>query len=118
MIKEEVVVMYCYVKLGKKKIKTKILTKFKERFKSFRMELNPIKTGLCFVKKKSINTYFFCQHVDIIFTDKEHKILKIYPNMRSEKFILRKRKAYYVYILPANSTTMLKVGETLKVTEH
>ena len=113
--------MYCYVKLGKKKIKTKILTKFKERFKSFRMELNPIKTGLCFVKKKSINTYFFCQHVDIIFTDKEASYKseeEVNRNMRSEKFILRKRKAYYVYILPANSTTMLKIGETLKVTEH
>ncbi len=104
-----------YVKIGSKKIKTEVLTSFKERIKGFRFQLEPIKTGLCYPKKKSINTYFLCQNIDIVITDKNHSILFIYQNIHSEKIILRKKKAYYIYELPAFSTTPLQVGQTLTI---
>ncbi len=107
--------MTMIVKLGKKQIKTDVVTKLRARIKSFRFQLQPITTGLCFPKKKSINTYFFCQNVDIVITDKDQTILYLYPNIRSEKRIFWKRKAYYFYIFPAFSTQVLQVGKKLPI---
>ena len=46
-----------------------------------------------------INTYFFCQKLDIVVTDKENNILAIYPNLETEKFIRPRLKAYYIYFI-------------------
>ncbi len=106
-----------YIKVGNKKIEIEILTSFKERLKGFRFYLKPIKKGLCYPKKHMINTYFACQRLDIVVTDKEDNILAIYLNMKSEKFIRPRFKAYYIYLLPANSAKDLKVNSKLiKVT--
>ena len=61
-----------YIKNGNKKIKFKTVTKFTDRLKGFRFYLYPIKEGLCYPKKKMINTYFVCQKLDIVVTDKEN----------------------------------------------
>ena len=45
-----------YIKVKNKKIKFKTVTEFKDRIKSFRFYLYPIKEGLCYPKKKMINT--------------------------------------------------------------
>ena len=62
-----------YIKNGNKKIKFKTVTKFTDRIKGFRFYLTPIEEGLCYPKKKMINTYFFCQKLDIVVTDKKVK---------------------------------------------
>lgn len=98
-----------------KKIKIRTLDKFIDRFKGYRMYLYTIKEGLCYPKKKMINTYFNCQRIDIVVTDKENNILAIYNNIKSEKFIRPRLKAYYIYLLPAKSTTHLKVNTKLKI---
>lgn len=105
-----------YLKIGNKKINIHILYSFKERMKGFRFQLKPITIGLCYPKKKSINTYFLCQNIDIIITNKEYEILYIYQNIRSEKIIFRKRKAYYIFELPAFESKDLKVGQKLQIT--
>ena len=74
-----------YIVLDKEKIEIKTLTKFKDRLKSFRFYLKDINYGLCFPKKKMLNTYFFCQRVDIIVTDKENNILAVYHDLKTEK---------------------------------
>ena len=104
-----------YIKNGNKKIKFKTVTKFTDRLKGFRFYLYPIKEGLCYPKKKMINTYFVCQKLDIVVTDKENNILAIYPSIRTECFIRPRLKAYYIYLLPAKSTTHLKVNTKLKI---
>lgn len=104
-----------YIICDKKKIKYKTLTKFKDRIKSFRFYLYPIKEGLCYPKKKMINTYFFCQKLDIVVTDKENNILAIYPSIKSEKFIRFRLKAYYIYLLPEGSSKDMKVNEKLRI---
>ena len=109
--------MYVFVKLGKKKMKTKVLTTFKDRIKGYRFHLQAINEGLCYPKKKSMNTCFLCQRVDIVFTDKDYKILKIYRNVKTEKFFFPKRKAYYIFEFPAYSCSTLQEGEILQVTE-
>lgn len=101
-----------YIECGKK-IFIKTCSKFKERIKSFRFYLDPISDGLFFPNTKFANTYFFCQRVDICFTDKDDKIIALYSNIKSEKIIF-KFKAKNVYYLPLNSCSKLKVGEILK----
>lgn len=104
-----------YIKINDKKIKVHTLTKFWPRLKSYRFYLEPIKDGLCYPKKRCFNTYLFCQRVDIIMTDKENKIMYIYNHIKSEKIIFYKRKVYYTYILPVNTTKKLRIGETLSL---
>ena len=48
-------------------------------------------------------------------TDKDNKILYLYPNLKSEKFIFFKRKVYNVYILPLNTIKYLEKGKLLKI---
>lgn len=107
--------MYIFVKIGKKKIKTQVLTTFKDRIKGFRFQFNRIEEGLCYPKKKMINTCFLCQKIDIVFTDKDYKILKVFCNVKTEKFFFPKRKAYYIFEFPCNSCLSLQEGDTLEV---
>lgn len=103
-----------YIKIDKYKIKINKLDTFGKRIKSLRFFFPPIKEGYLFEKKRGINTYFFCQGTDIIMTDKEDKILYIYPNTITEKIIFPKRKVYNIYILPLGAGPLLKVGDKLK----
>ena len=104
-----------YIALNKEKIEIKTLTKFKDRFKSFRFYLKDIDHGLCFHKKKMLNTYFFCQKVDIIVTDKENNILAIYHDLKTEKFIRPRLKAYYIYVLKKDKALNLKEKDKLRI---
>lgn len=103
------------LKIEKKKIIINLLDTFPEKIKSFRFKLDPITEGICFYHKKNINTYFFCQKVDIIFADKNNKILKISPNTKSEKILFGKSKTFFIYILSANSCKKLAPGDLLKI---
>ena len=104
-----------YIKNGNKKIKFKTVTKFTDRLKGFRFYLYPIKKGLCYPKKKMINTYFVCQKLDIVVTDKENNILAIYPSIRTEKVIRPRLKAYYIYLLPEGSSKGLENYDKLRI---
>ena len=98
-----------------KKLKINTLTSFKDRIKGYRFYLYPIKEGLCYPKKKMINTYFVCQKLDIVVTDKENNILAIYPSIKTEKFIRPRLKAYYIYLLPEGSSKGLENYEKLRI---
>ncbi len=101
--------------LNNGKVTVKVVNKFKKRIKGFRFYLANIKEGLCYPRKKMINTYFNCQRLDIIVTDKSDKILAIYRNMKTEKFIRPRLKAYYIYLLPVGCADGLEISEKLKV---
>jgi hypothetical protein len=107
--------MIVYLKIKKKKLEIKELNSFKEKIKSLRFVLKTIDYGVRLKKKKWVNTYWFCQRVDIIATNKENKILAIYNDIRSEKIFFPKRKTYYIYYLPVNSSNDFKVGEKLPI---
>ncbi len=105
------------VKIGKKTIPIDILTKKWDRFKGYMWKLDPITKGLCFPKKRYLSTYFYCQPVDVVMTDKEYHILYLYHHLRSEKRILFKRKVYYTFVLPVDSCKDLVVGDQLSIQE-
>ena len=98
-----------------KKLKINTLTSFKDRIKGYRFYLYPIKEGLCYPKKKMINTYFVCQKLDIVVTDKENNILAIYPSIKTEKFIRPRLKSYYIYLLPEGGSKGLENYEKLRI---
>ena len=104
-----------YLKIGKKKIEIKEVTTFFERLKGFMFVLDPIKTGLCYPKCRSIHTYMMCQPIDIVMTDKNFQILYLYPKLKSEKIIFPKRHVYYTFELPVGCCEALKIGETLNI---
>lgn len=103
-----------YLKIKGKKIEINECNTFKSRFKSFKFYLEKIDHGLYFPNKKTANTYFFCQKVDICFTDSKGKILFLYKNVRSEKMIF-KFKAKNLFYLPAGCSDNLDIGEVLSI---
>ena len=105
-----------YLKLKNKKLKINEYTKFKERFKSFKFYLKEMNFGIKLPNKKLANTYFFCQRVDICFTDKDDIIIKLLDNVRSEKLHL-KLKAKNVYFLPVGTNKNLQLGQKIKLTK-
>lgn len=105
-----------YIKIKNKKLEVKECVKFSERFKTLKFVLVKFDYIVKVPNKKMATTYFFCQRVDICFTDKDDIILFLYENVKSEKRIL-KFKAKNVYYLPLGSCKCLKVGMKLEVKE-
>ena len=103
-----------YLKIKNKKIEIKEYTKFIDRFKSFKFYLKEINFGIKIPKKKKASTYFFCQRIDICFTDKDDKVLYLYENVKSEKRII-KLKSKNIYYLPLGTCKNLKIGEKLNI---
>ena len=106
-----------YLLCNKNKIKLEECTTFLSRLKGFMFQIEPITTGKRFPKCRSIHTYFMFQKIDVIMTDKDNKIIKMYPNLRSEKTIFPKRKVYYTYELPLGTCKNYEIGDTLKIKE-
>lgn len=103
-----------YLKLNGSKLDIRVCDDFKSRFKSLKFYLDEINFCMYFPKKKIANTYFFCQRVDICFTDNDNKIIYIAKNIRSEKLII-KFKAKNIFIFPARYCDNLKINDTLKI---
>ena len=103
-----------YLRIGLKKIEIKELKTFKEKLKSLKFNLQTIDYGILISNKKLASTYFFCQRVDICFTDKNNKIIDLLENVKSEKRYLR-LKAHNIYYLPLNTCKHLKINEKLNI---
>ena len=86
---------------------------FIQQVKSLNFIIEPIDYGILIPNKRFINTYMFCQKVDICVTNKEDKIIKLYENVKSEKIKCLWKK-YNIYYLPLNTVRDLKVNEQLK----
>ena len=101
-----------YIKINNKNIEIIECNTFKERFKSLKFILEPITYGIKIPNKRLISTYFFCQKVDIMVTDHDNKIIKLYENMKSEKKIFLLKK-YNIYYLPLNTVKYLKLNDII-----
>ncbi|NLL44772.1 MAG: hypothetical protein GX247_03795 [Mollicutes bacterium] len=87
---------------------------FKKRLFGFMFKIKKIDYGLCLPKCNSIHTLFMFQPIDVIMTDKNHKILYIYSNLKPWRIILPKKGVYYTYELPVGSIKILKVNDIFK----
>lgn len=87
----------------------KLCTNFKSRLfgLSFRKELEP----LCFPNCRGVHTFFMKKNIDIIMTDNNHKVIKIYKNVGKNKIIYN-IKSKYVYELPVDKYK-IKLNDTI-----
>ena len=104
------------IKVGKKVYDIIFLNTFWLKLKSLKFFLDPIE-DIYMLKKKGLSTYWFCQKIDVIMTDKENKILYIYKKFRTDSFIFPKRKVSYIYLAPIGVSDYFKVGDEFKVKE-
>ena len=63
-----------YIKIEKKKYDVIYLNTFWLKLKSLKFYLEPIE-DIYMMRRKGLTTYWFCQNVDIIETDKDNKIV-------------------------------------------
>jgi len=106
-----------YLICNNEKIEIENCTTFLKRLIGFMFHLKPIKVGKRFPKCNSIHTFFMFQNIDVIMTDKNNKILKMYPNLKSERIILPKKNVYYTYELPLGTCDNYKINDVLNVKE-
>ena len=104
------------IKIPGKSIEIRECNTFKSRYKSLKFYLYPLDFCLYFPKRWFLDTYFFCQNVDAIFTDQDDKILYMHENIRSEKrrFHLKAKK---LYICPLGTCKYFEIGDTLRIKE-
>lgn len=101
------------IKINNKNYEVVELTTFKDRFKSLKFHLEPLDCIIKIPNKKIANTYFFVQRVDVCFTDKKNRILKIYENVRTEKMIFN-FSATNVFFLPLGCIKEYRINDILK----
>ena len=61
-------------------------------------------------KANGIHTFFMKKNIDVIFTDKNNKILYIYKNLKPNRIIMPKKGVTYTYETPVN-ILKLKIGD-------
>lgn len=106
---------FMYIKIKNKKVKLVEANTFWERLKGLKFVLGPLKYGVRFPKKKSSNTNFLFENIDVILTDKDEKILFLISNLGTERKIKRRKNVYNTYFVPVGTVNDLKLGEILKV---
>ncbi len=102
-----------YIKVKNRKIKLEEANTFWERLKGLKFVLGPLEYGVRFPNKKSSNTNFLFEKIDVILTDKEEKILYLIENLGTEKKIRRKKDVFNTYFVPKETVKDLKIGEVL-----
>ena len=104
-----------YIKIKNKNVKLIEANTFWERLKGLKFVLGPLEYGVRFPKKKSSNTNFLFERIDVILTDTNEKVLYLYENLGTEKKIRRKKNVYNTYFVPRGTVKDLKVGDTLNL---
>lgn len=104
-----------YIRIKNKKVKLVEANTFWERLKGLKFVLGPLQYGVRFPKKKSSNTNFLFENIDVILTDKEDKILFLINNLGTEKKVRKRKNVYNTYFVPVGTVTDLKIGDTLNV---
>ncbi len=61
-----------------------------------------------------IHTFFMKENIDVILTDKNDIILKIYYNLKPNRIVFPKKNVYYTYELPAGFVKGLNINDKLK----
>lgn len=102
-----------YLIINNKKLKIEELTTFKQKFKSLKFNFIQIDKAIKLTNKKLINTYFFCQKVDLVVTNKNEIIIYKEEKVPTEKMYFPKKNTKNIYFLPLNTAKYLNIGDVL-----
>ena len=108
--------MYLFV--NKKKIEIFDCLSFSSRLMGFMFQKDKIKAGKRFPKCNSIHTFFMKQEIDVIMTDKNNKIVKIFKNLKPNRIIFPQKNVYYTYELLVGVSNFYKVNDILEIKEQ
>lgn len=103
-----------YIEVNNKKIDVVIANSFFKRLIGFMFKKN-ISYILCFPKVNSIHTFFMKENIDVIMTDKNNNIIKIYKNLGKNKIILPVKGVYYTYEFPVGYINNFKINDYIKI---
>lgn len=106
---------FMYIKAKNIKVKLIEANTFWERLKGLKFVLGPLKYGVRFPNKKSSNTNFLFERIDVILTDKDEKIIHMIENLGTEKKVRKKKGVYNTYFVPIGTVKNLNIGDTLKL---
>lgn len=106
---------FMYIKIKNKKVKLVEANTFWERLKGLKFVLGPLEYGVRFPNKKSSNTNFLFERVDVILTDKDEKIIHMIEKLGTEKKVRRKKHVCNTYFVPVGTIKDLKIGDTLNL---
>lgn len=104
-----------YLVNPKRKIILQECNTFGKRFIGFMFHKRKITTGKRFSKCNSIHTFFMFQEIDVIMTNRNNQIIKMYPNLKKGRIILPQKFVYYTYELPINTCKYYQIGHYLKI---
>lgn len=78
----------------------------------------PAGDGLLITPCSGVHCMFMSIPIDVLYMDKEHRVLDIDPNMQPNAFGKPRRKCKYVIEVPAGTVerTQTQVGDQLEVT--
>ena len=82
-----------------KNIEIKEAKSFKDRLIGLMFRKN-INKGLLFRNCRSIHTFFMKDEIDIITTDKNDNIIKVYKSVKKNKIIIAPKHTKNIYELP------------------
>ena len=102
-----------YIKVKNRKVMLVEANTFWERLKGLKFVLGPLEYGVRFPNKRSSNTNFLFERIDVILTDIDEKILYLIENLGTEKKIRRKKDVCNTYFVPRETVKDLKVGDKL-----
>lgn len=106
-----------YLSCNEKKIRIEDCTTFCKRLIGFMFQKKEIKDGKRFPKCNSIHTFFMFQKIDVIMTNKNNKIIKMYPNLKSWRILFPKKNVYYTYELPLETCKHYIIDDILIIKE-
>ncbi len=106
-----------YLLCNQKKIEIEDCVSFWARLKGFMFQKKKISQGKRFPKCNSIHTFFMFQAIDVIMTDQNHRIIKMYPSLKPMRILWPHQHVYYTYELPIGTCQDFQVHSILKINE-
>ncbi len=105
-----------YIEKNTKKIEVILMNTFTKKLKGLMFKKEPIKEAYLFENTNGIHTFFMKQNIDVLYLDKNYKILKVTNNLKPWKVLLPQKKVKHTIELPTNLATFIE-GEILTIKE-
>lgn len=104
-----------YLQVDEKSIEIKKCTSFYRRLKGFMFHKKKIQCGLWFPYCRSIHTFFMYQHISVIFTDKQFKVISYYADLPPNQMIIAPKNVYHTFELPTSFLHNIDITSTIKI---
>ncbi len=106
-----------YLLCNQKKIEIEDCITFWSRLKGFMFQKKKIDKGKRFPHCNSIHTFFMFQEIDVIMTDQNNRIVKMYSNLKPMRILLPHKKVMDTYEFPVGICKYYSIHDELKVKE-